>query len=206
MILKFSCDNRLFFYLIAGFIIFTVIGTLTHELGHYIVAKYLGYEARINYASNILITPVQSLYHDFWITLGGPVSTIVIGTIGVISLLIFSKRYSSSNQLTFFQWLLIFFSLFWLRQSTNFIVWIGDYVINGKLSKMSDEIYIAKLLEIPLGVISVFTAILGIVVLCVVLLKFIPKNQRQTFMLAGLVGGIAGYVLWLKIIGVILIP
>jgi hypothetical protein len=30
----------------------TVIGTLTHELGHYSVSKYLGYEASINYQSS----------------------------------------------------------------------------------------------------------------------------------------------------------
>jgi FtsH-binding integral membrane protein len=30
----------------------TVVGTLTHELGHYSVSKYLGYEASINYQSS----------------------------------------------------------------------------------------------------------------------------------------------------------
>lgn len=31
----------------------TVIGTITHEMGHYSVARILGYKAQINYASCI---------------------------------------------------------------------------------------------------------------------------------------------------------
>lgn len=45
-------DYKLFILLTLTFIIMTVIGTLTHELGHYSVSKYLGYEASINYQSS----------------------------------------------------------------------------------------------------------------------------------------------------------
>ena len=34
-----------------GFMLFTVIGTLTHEGGHYLAARYCGQQARINYMS-----------------------------------------------------------------------------------------------------------------------------------------------------------
>lgn len=44
-------DIKLFIKLIITFMAMTVIGTLTHELGHYSVAKLLGYDARINYQS-----------------------------------------------------------------------------------------------------------------------------------------------------------
>lgn len=43
---------KLLLLLILTFILMTVIGTLTHELGHYAVSKFLGYEARINYGSS----------------------------------------------------------------------------------------------------------------------------------------------------------
>lgn len=46
-------DFILSFKLILVFILMTVIGTLSHELGHYSVAKYLGYDARINYNSTM---------------------------------------------------------------------------------------------------------------------------------------------------------
>ncbi len=44
-------DFKLSFFLIVTFIIMTVIGTMTHELGHYSVAKFLGYQSTINYKS-----------------------------------------------------------------------------------------------------------------------------------------------------------
>jgi hypothetical protein len=46
-------DYKSFIFLTLTFIIMTVIGTVTHELGHYSVSKLLGYEARINYQSAI---------------------------------------------------------------------------------------------------------------------------------------------------------
>ncbi len=30
---------------------FTVVGTLSHEYGHIVVAKYLGYETKLHYGS-----------------------------------------------------------------------------------------------------------------------------------------------------------
>ena len=45
-----TLDIKLGIYLILSFIIFTIIGTVSHELGHYTVAKILGHEASINYA------------------------------------------------------------------------------------------------------------------------------------------------------------
>ena len=44
-----SFDRQLFIWLSLSFIVATVIGTLTHEGGHYLVAKYFGYDAHINY-------------------------------------------------------------------------------------------------------------------------------------------------------------
>jgi len=44
-------DLKLFLILTFTFILMTVVGTLSHELGHYAVAEYLGYDARIDYQS-----------------------------------------------------------------------------------------------------------------------------------------------------------
>lgn len=44
-------DKRLFVYLFFGFIIAVVAGTLSHECGHWLAARYFGFRyARINYA------------------------------------------------------------------------------------------------------------------------------------------------------------
>lgn len=50
MIFKFHL--KIFVFLFFGFVLFTIIGTLTHELGHFTVSKTLGYEdVKINYRS-----------------------------------------------------------------------------------------------------------------------------------------------------------
>ncbi len=48
--IQFVFKKYLFIYLTLGFIAFTVIGTLSHEFGHYAVAKYFGWNPRIGYA------------------------------------------------------------------------------------------------------------------------------------------------------------
>ena len=39
------------FLFTVGFMLFTVIGTVSHEYGHIIVAKYFGYETTLHYGS-----------------------------------------------------------------------------------------------------------------------------------------------------------
>lgn len=42
---------KLFVTISLGFILFAAVGTLSHEFGHYIVAKHFGYNASIDYRS-----------------------------------------------------------------------------------------------------------------------------------------------------------
>jgi hypothetical protein len=203
-------NKKLFIGLVLSFITATIIGTLSHEFGHYLVAKYLGYEARINYGATFWhsLDPEDPLNLDdsFAITLGGPIQTMLTGTIGLCFLLIFQKSFYKINNLTFGQWLTIFVSLFWLRQTANFCVWMGKYFLSGEISSRGDEICIANYLNLPvLSVIST-TACIGALVLALITFKFIPDRQRITFLAAGLVGGITGYLFWLVFFGKYILP
>jgi hypothetical protein len=42
---------RLFIYLLLGFIVATVVGTISHEAGHYLAGKYFGFPATMHYAA-----------------------------------------------------------------------------------------------------------------------------------------------------------
>jgi hypothetical protein len=202
-----TINRQLLLYLTIGFIIATVIGTLTHEFGHYIIAKCLGYEAHINYAHTQL-NPNQKINttDSFLITLGGPFETMLTGTIGLTLLFSFRKSFLTVQQLSFGQWTLIFISLFWLRQTANFFVWVGGYLFSGQFSNRPDEIHLAQYFELPNWTISSLTAIFGIIVLTVVVFKFIPTQQRLTFIASGLIGGVSGYILWLHLLGQIIMP
>ncbi|MEO8085599.1 MAG: hypothetical protein ABI763_02195 [Bacteroidota bacterium] len=203
-------DKRLFFSLTIAFIIATVVGTLAHETGHYFVAKYLGYDASINYGftrwtlSSTGQAPNAS--DNFWITLGGTLSTILTGTIGLVLIFLFYQSYSDVKRLSSGQWFLIFVTLFWLRQTANFLVWVGSYLITGKFSQRGDEVKLALYAQLPEWSISALTAIIGAMTLAIVIFKLVPKIQRLTFVSSGLAGGISGYFIWLVLFGKYIMP
>ena len=226
-------DKRRFIILSFAFILATVVGTLSHEFGHYIAAKSLGYEASIHYGyvdygegfydSINKITsqyrkqiekgesfPAKDRYDGFireslWMSIGGPLQTLFTGTIGLILLLVCRKSFNVRQKLIAWQWVLIFITLFWLRQTANMIVWMATF-ISTKHVPYSDEIGIALKLGLPFWSLTTITGVIGIIILYVVIFKFIPKAQRQTFVLSGIMGGVTGYVLWLYLLGPVLLP
>jgi len=140
---------------------------------------------------------------EFWIRLAGPLQTMLTGTVGFLFL------YHSPNpsvRLSFLQWVLIFLSLFWLRQSANFILWIGEYLYTGQFGTNGDEIKLSLYLHLPSWVMVSTTGLVGFIILAVVLFRFTPVSQRLTFILSGLIGGTCGYLFWLVYFGKIIMP
>lgn len=203
-----------------AFILTTIIGTLSHEWGHYIVAKKLGYNASIHYAYTSWERPdelsetnyikgvqINRYYRNsFWIGMGGPLQTMLTGTIGLLLLSFSRRRMRTLQELRPGQWILVFLSLFWLRQAANFVLWSGDYLLKGDFSRSADEIKMAYYLELPFWSLIAITGIIGLFILGIVIFRFIPKHQRFTFVLAGITGGVAGYFLWLELLGPKLMP
>ena len=231
-------DYRAFLLLTLTFIVMTVIGTLTHEFGHYSVAKCLGYEARINYYSSAywnndldkylddtydkysneikngldfpekekFQTTINKYHADgFWISLGGPLQTMLTGTIGLLLLLFFRKKYITPDHVKLTGWILIFMSLFWLRQVANLFMAVLFFIVNGQPSLRGDEARLAYRLDINIWTIQVITGLLGAAVLFIIL-KLLPKNLVLTFILSGLTGGLLGYYLWLIKFGQYILP
>jgi hypothetical protein len=203
-------DKRLFVKLFFAFIAFTIIGTLSHEFGHFLAAKYYGFHARINYAYSYWETydpnEIVSDRTVFFITLAGPLQTMLTGTIGLLLLFVFRNSFRQTERLSFKLWTVLFISLFWLRQLANFAVWFGSCVFTGQFSQKGDEIKLAHFLRLPGWSIITVTAIISVFVLTLIFFKFIPIKQRLTFILSGLSGGIAGYYLWLVLLGKYIMP
>jgi len=144
-------DLSLFVLLALGFIAFTVIGTVSHESGHYLAARCLGYKARLHYGSTSIQSyrpgemdylksvfekylsqikskqpfPGKERYDEicsrismrgFWFTLGGPVQTMLTGTIGLRLVFLFRRRYFAVAVL-----LLIVFKFIPAKQRFTFI-------------------------------------------------------------------------------------
>ena len=232
---------QLFVSLCVGFILFTIIGTLSHEAGHYTVAKWFGYHPRINYAATYYNEPDTSTirflneqiqlhrkeiashasfpgsdkYYAIaenygrgyiWMTMAGPIETMLTGTIGCAFIIGNGKRYYTSSKLGPGQWIAVFFALFWLRQLTNLVVGIGVLVLTHKWSRHSDEEVLARIWHLPRGTISGITGLIALVIATIIIFRIIPAKQRFTFISAGLLGGVAGYLLWLVWLGPVIMP
>jgi len=227
-----------FFVFTFIFIFCVPIGTLHHELGHYLAGKVVGINSRINYLSTIPIneknnlTEFYNLYdknreaiengYDFIdkpklikakkeflnariiFTLGGPLFTILTGTLAFVILLIFSNKLNKNQYLNY---CFIFISLFWLRQPMNLLMAINSQLFDGKTNYRSDEFRLAHyVLNSNSWIFIIVSGIIGFCVGCYIVFKIVPYNKRLSFILAGFFGGLMGYYLWLEKFGVYILP
>lgn len=208
--MNFEFNKKLFFYLVLGFIISTIVGTLSHEFGHYFVARILGFNARINYNSTRYFQTNLSIkntsFIQFIITLGGPIQTIFTSFFSILFIWFHRSDFTISVELNFKQWVWIFLSLFSLRQTMNFAMNLIDFIRSGLWNYSSDEFKIESFLKLPFNSISILSAFLGAIVLLWISFEIIPIRQRFTFFCSGLVGGGLGYYIWLESLGKLIIP
>lgn len=240
------------FILIIGFILFTVIGTLSHEYGHIIVANSLGYNTKLHYGSmnympkgyledpdaialRDLTKDYLDITYDLWpknikdrtkeynnilekrykseksnndllVSIGGPLQTVLTGTIGLL-ILIWRRKYIFKNGMEILDWIAIFLSLFWLREIFNLVTSVGGELISPDGSWFGgDESYISQGLDLWSGTIPILLATIGFAIGIYVVFKILPKKIRLTFILGGFIGGITGFILWMNIIGPKILP
>ena len=231
---------------------FTIVGTVTHEYGHIVVAKYFGYETSLHYGSMNYypegylqdedLEAYKALTRDYWdteyelwpndvkekateyreilqekywneksdkglfVTIGGPLQTILTGIIGLIILFLRRKSIQIKG-LKLIDWLAVFLSLFWLREIFNLVHSFGAEIIlpNGSWFG-GDEYNISIGLNLWSGTIPTFLGVIGLLISVYIVFKIVPKNLRLTFILSGLIGGISGFILWMNIIGPKILP
>jgi hypothetical protein len=141
-----------------------------------------------------------------FITIGGPLQTTLTGTIGLL-ILIWRRKIIYKNGMRTLDWLVVFLSLFWLREVFNLVTSIGGELISPNETWFGgDELHISQELNLWSGTIPIILATLGIAVAIYVVFKIIPEKIRLTFILSGIIGGITGFILWMNIIGPKILP
>ncbi len=227
--------------LLAVIVVFTLlvpIGTLSHEYGHIIAAKLLGYETSLHYNSmnwggqkksqliglsrtygneiqKDLDFPLRDKYQSLstevkkdalLIACGGPLQTILTGTIGLF-ILMFRRRQMVAGKFNLVDWVAIFLAFFWARQIFNPIMTVVMGIVkNRPMFNGGDEVNIARMLSLPNWMISIILGGVGTYICLFVIFKFVPKNIRKEFVIGGIIGSAIGFVTWMKIVGPHLLP
>ena len=138
---------------------------------------------------------------------GGPLQTMLTGTIGFLLLIIYRKYIVRKQTLNIRQWLLVFFSLFWLRQVANAATALFIKLpMTGIEGVVGDEIKLAVYYHLPDMSLVFGTAAIGLLISVLTIFIFIPARQRLTFIAAGLFGGLTGFISWFFFAGPWLMP
>lgn len=250
--MNFTLNIKSLIILTIVFILFTAIGTVSHEYGHIAVAKYFGYETSLHYGSmnyypkgylqDSYLEVYKKLTKEYWntefeswpddakekaeeyqnilekrywneksnkslyVTIGGPLQTILTGMLGLI--ILFVRRKTIQNEgLKIIDWLAVFIGLFWLREIFNLVHSFGSEILspNGRWFG-GDEYYISKDLNLWSGTIPIILGVMGLLASIYIVFKVVPKDLRLTFIISGLIGGVSGFILWMNIIGSIVLP
>jgi hypothetical protein len=232
-------DRSLFAKLSLGFVVFTILGTLSHECGHYLVAKWFGRNASVHYAYTM---PGENLLHEqamlLWennreaielkkdfpakkefeelsqnlafesriIFMGGPLQTVLTGTIAFLFLFGSNRKKKIEAPLTVPQWLLVFLSLFWLRQLANLATSVGFWLYSGQLGNGGDEKFLSRSIGLNPLTLDVIGGTIAAALLMYIVFRVIPTTLQLTFVLSGLLGGVFGFWLWMYAIGPIVLP
>ena len=224
-----------------AFSIFVVIGTLTHELGHYTAGKLLGYNCTLHFASCNYTHPSSSdltiayrklwdqyggdkscipqseiiklserrstMYKNrIWFTIGGPLQTMLTGTLGLL-LLWWRKKKRQIDGWRLVDWLFVYLALFWSREPFNLAFSLSKRIMTGSGSFFSgDEKIISNHYHLYEGFFSIVLGVLGAIICSYVVFKIIPSDKRLHFFLGGLIGGLLGYWLWMCLVGPVVLP
>lgn len=139
-------------------------------------------------------------------TSGGPIQTMLTGTIGLI-FLYFRRKNTQAKNFKWIDWLGVFLSLFWLRETFNLFSSVSRKIFgSGTTFFGGDEARISIMLNLPPGLIPVICGLVGLVISLYVIFRIIPAEKRFTFILSGLLGGSVGLYLWMNILGPSLLP
>lgn len=237
-ILPIQFHIKAFVWISLTFVLFTIVGTLSHELGHIAVARSFGFETTLHSGSmnydpglrydslnsiwknnqeairNNEVYPEKEYYEQLveewkhvsiYITLGGPLQTILTGTMGLVILAFRRKRWALGTP-RIFDWIGVFLSLFWLRELANLVTGMVSHFIHPDKILHSDELALARWFQWPEWSLEIVLASIALLIGITVVFKVIPAPLRLTFISAGLAGGMFGYWFWLIWFGPIVMP
>lgn len=148
--------------------------------------------------------PPKPKHHQIWITLGGPLQTILTGLLGLF--ILFYRKSKQKEFFVFLDWLGVFLALFVLREVFNFVMAVFEKVFQARDNTSGDEFKLSYYFELNPWTVPAIGFIIGMVISLYVIFRVIPIRYRFTFTISGLVGGVLGFLIWFDGLGPILFP
>jgi len=197
-----------FVFYFLKFLPLAAIGTIAHEFGHFFAALIQGHWSIISYGFTTLLIDFATYFQYLIFILGGPISTWATCFIG-FSLLIFKYRknledptykMSSGHQIS------LFTTLFCSRAVFNTLGWMVGRYFQGREMGTSDEEKISLYFGWAPEILLFGGMILGIIIILLCVIYFIPKSQRSVILISGIAGALIGYVIWYYLLGPVIMP
>jgi len=142
--------------------------------------------------------------HGPWIILGGPAQTLLMSFLGLF--ILFYRKSKEKEYFVLLDWVAVFFSLFALREIFNFVTVLFGTMLHGDAPNNNDEFKLSRYLDLNQWTIPTIAMIIGAVICLYVVFRVIPLKYRFTFLIAGFVGGILGFFIWLRWLGPVILP
>lgn len=179
------------------------LGTMLHELGHWAVAEALGCPATLHYGWTHLECAPLSESASTLVTLGGPVQTMVTGTLGLGLLWRLRGQAWGGRHLV-----ALLMALFWSREVFNaaaYVVFRVGGMVPAERLVQGDELKLGLALGGPPELVLAVTGLVGALAVLWVALE-VRRSERVPLVVGGGVGSLLGFALWMQIVGPVLLP
>jgi hypothetical protein len=182
------------FILSIAFCLAVPVGTIFHELGHYIVAQFYYdivtlHKASVTYFEYRLLEDEELA--NFNIILGGPISTILISILGIY--LISNKPFTriSITNYPLASILKIVFAFFISRE-----VFISLQLVFNEGVSNADEYKIPDYLNLNVQHFNIVVFIIAVSICFSILHRTVEKDSKALFLLSAAIGCGVGYWAW----------
>lgn len=177
------------------------VGTVGHELGHWLAAWVQGCDPVLHFASVSPHCPLSAPDRVEWLGLAaGPVSTLLCGSVGMLGL----HRWRRRSVLVDFKglaWTVL--ALFWCRPLFNTGVQLGSVALGlvpSERLQHSDEGRLSIAMGWPAMTLSWVCSVLALGVI-IWTTRQMPPDLRGSWAAGALSGSLVGFALWMGVLG-----